>query len=167
MSSPSPVNVSQVGGSALSTAASGVQKVGIVGNAAATVDAAINGAAPTNAIWHTGAPSTASAAGVTPKTVTSLTVSNIKAGAGNVYGYAITNAAAAVCWLQFYNTAGSPVLGTSVIWSVPIGGSSTIVAPPGALAMANFSTGIGVGSASVTNLAAACGTNLAVTVFYE
>lgn len=43
------INTADIGGNAVSTAASGVQKVGIVGNAGATVDAA-PGSAPTNAV---------------------------------------------------------------------------------------------------------------------
>ena len=45
-----PFNVAQVGGSAVSTAATGVQKVGVTGNAGAAVDAANNAAAPANVI---------------------------------------------------------------------------------------------------------------------
>ena len=45
-----PFNLNQVAGAAVSTAASGVQKVGIVGNAGATVDAANNAAMPANAL---------------------------------------------------------------------------------------------------------------------
>jgi len=45
------VNINQVAGSAVGTAASGVQKVGVVGNAGATLDATVApGTAPTNAI---------------------------------------------------------------------------------------------------------------------
>lgn len=45
------VNVSQVGGSSVSTSASGVQKVGMVGNAGASVDSPVGaGTAPTNQI---------------------------------------------------------------------------------------------------------------------
>lgn len=45
------MNVAQISGSAVSTAATGVQKVGIVGNAGATVDSTIAaGTAPTNAL---------------------------------------------------------------------------------------------------------------------
>lgn len=43
-----PFNVAQVGGAAVSTAASGIQKVGIVGNAGAAFDAANNAALPAN-----------------------------------------------------------------------------------------------------------------------
>lgn len=45
-----PVNNTQVGGTSVSTAAAGVQKVGIVGNAGATVDQAPGSAIPTNAV---------------------------------------------------------------------------------------------------------------------
>jgi hypothetical protein len=44
-------NVAQISGSTVSTAATGVQKVGVVGNAGATVDATVGaGTAPTNAV---------------------------------------------------------------------------------------------------------------------
>lgn len=46
----SAINVAQIAGAATSTAASGVQKVGLVGNAGAAIDAANNAAAPANVI---------------------------------------------------------------------------------------------------------------------
>lgn len=57
-----PTNLAQVNGATVSTAASGVQKVGIVGNAGATVDSTVGaGSAPTNqivvgSIYNTSAP---------------------------------------------------------------------------------------------------------------
>src|SRR5882672_5593540 len=48
ISAPSPINVQNIGSSAVSTAEAGVQKVGIVGNAGAAIDAANNAAAPAN-----------------------------------------------------------------------------------------------------------------------
>lgn len=45
------VNVNQVGGNSVSTAATGVQKVGIVGNAGAAVDQAPGSAVPANALY--------------------------------------------------------------------------------------------------------------------
>jgi hypothetical protein len=45
-----PVNVSQVGAASVSTAASGVQKVGVVGNAGAIFDAAHGATAPANVV---------------------------------------------------------------------------------------------------------------------
>lgn len=46
------VNVNQIGGSAVSTAASGTQKVGITGNAGAAVDAATGAAPPANVLYQ-------------------------------------------------------------------------------------------------------------------
>lgn len=46
-----PVNVSQIGGSSVSTAATGVQKVGVVGNAGAAFDVATGAAPPANALY--------------------------------------------------------------------------------------------------------------------
>lgn len=45
-----PFNLAQVGGSAVSTAAAGVQRVGIAGNANAALDAANNATAPANVL---------------------------------------------------------------------------------------------------------------------
>lgn len=51
MPSNSSVNIAQIAGSTVSAAATGVQKVGVVGNAGATVDSTVGaGTAPTNAI---------------------------------------------------------------------------------------------------------------------
>lgn len=45
-------NLKQVGGANVSTAASGVQKVGVVGNAGAAFDAPVTGTAPANAVYQ-------------------------------------------------------------------------------------------------------------------
>lgn len=47
-------NLGQVGGSSVVTAATGVQKVGVVGNTGAAIDAATGAAPPVNAILHAG-----------------------------------------------------------------------------------------------------------------
>lgn len=50
-SGPWSQNITQISGSSISTAATGVQKVGLVGNTGATVDASVGaGTAPTNAV---------------------------------------------------------------------------------------------------------------------
>jgi hypothetical protein len=141
-------DLSSVAGTATVTAAAGVQKVGITGNANATLDAAINGAASTNALWTMNAPSTASAAAMaTPTTLAALSVANVKASAGNLYGLSVNNTSSTPIYIQFYNTAGTPTLGTSVIFSVPcvIGVTTLVMAPP---ALANFTTGIGIGAST-------------------
>ncbi|PWT75514.1 MAG: hypothetical protein C5B59_08525 [Bacteroidetes bacterium] len=57
--SPWVNNISQIAGASVATAASGVQKVGVVGNAGAAFDAATNAAPPANAIQVGGVASTA------------------------------------------------------------------------------------------------------------
>jgi len=63
------VNVNQVGGSAVSTAATGVQKIGVVGNAGAALDAAIGAAPPAN-----GLPAPGVGSGATGGFLTNITV---------------------------------------------------------------------------------------------
>ena len=55
----SSVNVNQIGGSAVVSAAAGIQKVGIVGNTGATIDGASGATAPTNSISVSGTFNTA------------------------------------------------------------------------------------------------------------
>jgi hypothetical protein len=157
-----------VGSHVMNTAAAGTQLVGIVGNAAATLDGAIGGAAPTNALWDTPNPSTASAAALTPFANAALTTSvNVKATAGNVYGLFVVNGAASVCWVQFINSSGAGTLGTGAIFSVPLPASGVVSISPGTMALANFTTGIAVGISTLNNGSVACGTPGSVDVFYK
>jgi hypothetical protein len=152
---------------ALPTGANTIGKVDILGNAGATLDAAINGAASTNALWGMHAPSTAAAAAMaTPTTIAALTVANVKASAGNVYGLSVNNTSGTPIFLQFYNTAGTPVLGTSVIFSIPcvIGITNIPIAP---FAIANFATGIGVGASTSALSTGTPSVAPAVTVFFK
>jgi len=152
---------------ALVAGAATIGKVDLLGNAGATVDAAINGAASTNALWTMHAPSTAAASAMaTPVTTAALTVVNIKTSAGNVYGLSINNASSGVIFLQFYNTAGTPVLGTSVIFSIacPIGVTNI---PIGDFAIANFVTGIGIGASTTATSTGTPSVAPSVTVFFK
>lgn len=49
---------------------------------------------------------------------TNLTI--VKAGAGQLFGFNISNINAAVMYVTFYNTAGTPTLGTSVVRTVAV-----------------------------------------------
>jgi hypothetical protein len=144
---PVPENQTQIAGAAIVVAAAGVQKVGIVGNANATLDAAIGGAAPTNVLWETEAPSSAAGAACS-----FLLINNTGAGAvvknaaGNLYGWDLTNETAAVAYVIFYNIATAPVLGTTaivIVFKLAANASRTISI--GAIALQNFATGIGFG----------------------
>lgn len=168
VSAPSPTNLQNVGGSAVATAASGTQRVGITGNAGAIFDAATNGAAPANQIWHVATPSTASGAAISSSVKATLTSSvNVKASAGNVFGVMAINGAASTCWIQFINSAAAGTLGTGVITAIPLPASTTqpiwITLPY----PVNFSTGIAVGIATTNSGSTACGTGGNVTVFFQ
>lgn len=170
ISQPSPINVFQLGGSAVSTAASGVQKVGITGNAGAVVDAATNAAAPANVLWDVDSPSTAAGVALSSSTKTANTSSvNVKASAGNLYGVIALSGVSTTCWLQFINSASAGTLGTAVILSIPLPASTTqpLWITPGSLALANFSSGIAVGTSTTATGSTACGTGSTVDVFFH
>jgi hypothetical protein len=95
---------------------------------------------------------------------TALTVQNIKAAAGNLFGLYVVNPNASVIYLQFYNTASTPVLGTSVVWWVPVAASyAGQIQLPYAI---NFTTGIGIGAATTATGSSAPGSAPIVTEFY-
>ena len=78
--------------------------------------------------------------GLTSGVVTVNTATNVKASAGEVYGVSCANANASTCFVQFYNTAGSPTCGTSVIWSLALPSSGTLTLLPG-IGIRNHATG--------------------------
>jgi hypothetical protein len=135
------------------TAVTTVNASRTVGNAGATMDATIGGAAPTNAQWHTNAPATASAAATTAKFINaSGAAANVKASAGNLYGFSITNETAAVAYIEFFNTASAPTLGTTVVvFAIKLPASANITIQPSALALMNFTTGIGFAVTTAEN----------------
>lgn len=137
-----------------------------IGNTGATLDGAINGAAPTNALWVSHAPSTASAASCLVKNGAALTVLSVKASPGSVYGLTIVNKAATVIYIQFYNQATTPTLGTSVVNWIPVAASATLVIPPGSMALSNYATGIGIGASTTPTSTGTPGTAPDVSIWY-
>ena len=76
----------------------------------------------------------------------STNAASVKASAGHVTAVQCSNINAAVRYLKFHNTAGTPTAGSGVVWTVPIPGSTA-----GGIANLNFgdnplyfSTGIGI-----------------------
>lgn len=76
----------------------------------------------------------------------STNATNVKASAGWVTAVQCSNINAAIRYLKFHNTAGTPTAGSGVVWTVPIPGSTA-----GGIANINFSdnplyfsTGIGI-----------------------
>jgi len=138
----------------------------VLGNAGATLDAAV-GTMPTNNQAAINVPSTDANAACSIKNAAALTVVNVKASAGNVYGITVVNKTASVIYLQFYNTAGTPTLGTSVVWWIPIAASATLVIAPNALALGNFATGIGIGASTTPTSTGTPATAPDVSVWYK
>jgi len=113
------------------------------------------------------APTTAAAQALSAAAVSANSAQNIKSSAGNVYGLSFYNANTSVCWLQFYNTSGTPTCGTSVIWSIPVAASGTLAYGPGPLALQNHSTGIGFCACTTPSGSTACSTAVTGTIFYK
>jgi hypothetical protein len=119
--------------------------------------------AATGALYVEIVPSTA-AQGTSFGSFTVNTAANIKASAGALYGAgAVTTAG--VCWLQFYNTAGSPTCGTSVVYALPVT-TTGIFAPPG-MQLFSFATGIGICCSSTPTGGTTCGGTCSGTIYYK
>lgn len=67
----------------------------------------------------------------------------IKAGAGRLLGFVLTNNATAVRYVKFHNTASAPAAGTGVVqtYGIPPNGGTITISIPGGLA---FGTGIAI-----------------------
>jgi hypothetical protein len=113
------------------------------------------------------APTTNALHACTPAIQAALTVANVKASAGSVYGMSIANLTASTVYIQFYNTAGTPTLGTGVVWFVPVPANGFVFAPAGAIALANHATGIGIGASTTATSTGTPTTAPAVTIFYK
>lgn len=127
--------------------------VKVEGNAGATLDGVMNGAASTNMLWTASAPSSASAAACSFKFINASGAAvSVKASAGNLYGFTLTNNTAAVAFVEFFNIASAPTLGTTaVVMAFEIPASSFINIPPSTFALGNFATGIGFGCTTAEN----------------
>lgn len=98
----------------------------------------------------------------------STNATNIKASAGQLYGWYIFNGNAAARKVAFHNTAGTPTAGASVFFSlvIPAGGGANAFGEGGI----PFSTGIGI--TTVTGVAdsdaTAVGANdLVINLWYK
>ena len=77
---------------------------------------------------------------------------NLKATPGNLYGFSLTNGTAAVAFIEFFNAATTPVLGTTaVVFCIQLPASAVITLPPSTFALFNFSTGIGFAVTTIEN----------------
>jgi hypothetical protein len=138
----------------------------VTGNAGAALDAAV-GTLPTNNVAAIQVPSTGASAALTMGNAASLTVANVKASAGSIYGISVVNKTAGVIYIQTYNTAGTPTLGTSVVSWFPVAASATLVINPASIGLANFATGIGIGASTTPTSTGTPGTAPDVVVWYK
>jgi hypothetical protein len=114
-------------------------------------------------------PSTSSTYAFTKYHNSSAAAGSIKASAGNLYGLVLGNSGTIPCWLQVFNTAGTPTAGTSVIDSYLVQAGVTVVIPPGVIALENFATGIGYAGATADSGATTtgCTTTFSVSAYFQ
>lgn len=98
----------------------------------------------------------------------STNATNVKASAGQLYSYAITNTNAAIRYIVFHNTSGTPTAGASVLFKIGIpasGGAN--VSFEGGIA---FSSGIAITTvtgAADNDTAAVAANDLIINLFYK
>jgi hypothetical protein len=99
----------------------------------------------------------------------SAAAGSIKASSGNLYGLVLGNDGTIPCYMQLFNTAGTPTPGTSVINSIMVQAGVTVTLPPGVLAEENFATGIGYAGATSDSGATTtgCTTSFNITAYYQ
>jgi len=122
----------------------------------------------TNNVAVTVSPSTGAGNALSASSQSALTTAVVvKAAAGGLYGFQVTNGAASVCYLQFINAASAPVLGTAATYSFAIPASGTLTLQPGSYSMSAYATGISVGVSSAYNGASACASPATAVIFYK
>jgi hypothetical protein len=98
----------------------------------------------------------------------STNATNIKASAGQLYGYMISNTSAAYTYLCFHNTAGTPTAGASIFFKIgiPAGGAANVEFSNGIA----FSTGIAISTvtgAPDSNTTAIALSDQIINLFYK
>lgn len=167
-------DLNKINGSSAATAASGVLKVGVVGNAGAALDAVI-GTAPTNAIGAAPMPTTSGGLSTCFLQATASTnATNCKNAAGQVYHIRATNNSNVIAYLRLYNLSAAPTctsatgLQDEIVVPGPAAGGGGFIAD---IALGEtFSTGIGFcfsgGIASTDNTSVAANAFL-ITILYK
>lgn len=139
-------------GSSIPAGANIIGKVGIDQTTPGTTD---HVSAAQVGAW-TAQPISGTTGGVTPFTLTaanSTNAANVKATPGTLYHIGVYNNSATLAWVSFYNTAGTPTCGTSIVYQTMIPANST----SGAGAVEDFTTGMafatGIGICVTTGIA--------------
>lgn len=93
------------------------------------------------------------------------TATTVKSSAGNLYGWALTNEAGVIHFLQFFNVSGGPTVGTDtpfLSFGVPSTGAANVwFNPPVA-----FSTGIVIAATSTVSGSTAAASGMNANIFY-
>jgi hypothetical protein len=77
---------------------------------------------------------------------------SIKNSAGNLYGFSLTNSTASPAFVEFFNTASAPTLGTTaVVFCIVIPASGNVTINPTTLGLMNFFLGIGFAVTTAEN----------------
>lgn len=91
------------------------------------------------------------------------TVGTIKGAAGTVYGMSIINGAGAAAYVQFFDTASAPTLGTTApLYQVQVPSGGSVFVPPGAMGAAHANA---IKVASTTTDAGATGSANGVSAY--
>jgi hypothetical protein len=77
---------------------------------------------------------------------------SIKAAAGNLYGFSLTNSNAFPAYIEFFNSAVAPTLGTTaVVFCVPLPAAGNVTITPNSFPLMNFTAGIGFAVTTAVN----------------
>jgi hypothetical protein len=90
----------------------------------------------------------------------------VKATAGNVWGWYGYNPNATTCFLQFYNSA-SASLGTSPLHQFGIVAGGSFNMAPGSFALFNMSTAISTGETTTATGSSQCSSAMLITIIYD
>lgn len=168
-----PINLVQVAGSSVATAATGIAKVGLTDGSGNTINStsnALNVSAVQSGTW-TEVPNAATSGGSTPSHTISASgtnATNLKNSAGQVYGFCISNSNASARFFKLYDKSSAPTVGTDTPkMTVQVPGSGTVIrAFPVGLAFAN-----GISWALTTGIAdsdtGSVGTDISVDIDYK
>jgi len=157
------VSIAQIGANTVLTGN------GVTGTGSLRVTLASDTSSNTNPLLTTTAPQTTGGLSVFHLAAAATTnATNIKASAGQLYGYMISNTSAAYSYVAFHNSATAPTAGASIFFKIgiPAGGAANVEFSNGVA----FSSGIGITTvtgAADSNATAVALSDLVINVFYK
>lgn len=133
-------NITQVAGSSIATAATGIMKVGLTDGSGTALNSTSNAlnvsvqnstlAVTQSGTW-TAVPNAATSGGSTAShtmSTASTNANSLKASTGMLYGFSISNANASARYFKLYNKASSPTVGTDTpVMTVQVPGNGTVI----------------------------------------